>query len=159
MSKRKHLEISQKKFIVEHLEESSNLLQLSQEHGISSSTLSKWRKNKTKILADIGNLEKNVSDFGKRKTVRKPCDEKLEAALFKWFQQRRGLGDPITDSILHEMALIFDQKLNEDSNFRASNGFIQRFKERHQISQYVVKGEILSGDTRAAEEFKQVCKA
>ena len=61
---------------------------------------------------------------------------------------------PISGSIVQAQAEQFDKQLNgEDSNFKASTGWLDRFKKRHGISQVRVAGEIRSADTEAAHSY------
>ena len=50
----------------------------------------------------------------------------------------------------------FDKRLNGDeSNFKASTGWLDRFKKRHGISQVSVAGEIRSADSEAAQSYPE----
>ena len=48
--------------------------------------------------------------------------------------------ETITGPVLQEEARILAERLNAD-NFKASNGWLQSFKKRHNIKQVVVSGE------------------
>ena len=50
----------------------------------------------------------------------------------------------------------FDKALNgEDSTFKASQGWLQRFKNRHGISQVSIAGEVRSADAEAANSYPE----
>ena len=51
---------------------------------------------------------------------------------------------PVTGPMLQEETLLIAKDLGISDDFNASNGWLQRFKERHNIKQLVVSGE--SGD-------------
>ncbi|XP_064421719.1 jerky protein homolog-like [Latimeria chalumnae] len=53
----------------------------------------------------------------------------------------------------------FCQELNGDNNFAASQGWLDRFKRRHGISQVKISGEIRSADSEAASTFPDELKA
>ena len=48
---------------------------------------------------------------------------------------------PVTGPMLQEEALLIAKDLGISDDFNASNGWLQRFKERHNIKQLVVSGE------------------
>lgn len=49
------------------------------------------------------------------------------------FRKVRGLNIPVSGTLLQERALHFSQKLGYE-NFKASNGFLEKFKERQGIT-------------------------
>ena len=73
----------------------------------------------------------------------------------EWFHQVRELNEPITDKILQEKALIFNENLGNQglTNFRASNGWLQRLKKRQGIRSVALKGEKASADSSAARAY------
>lgn len=78
----------------------------------------------------------------------------LDDAVFKWFNQKRCQGEPISGPILCEKAVQFNKKLGGTSNFQASTGWLKRFKSRHGIRELQIEGEKLSADSSAAESFR-----
>ena len=64
----------------------------------------------------------------------------MERALYLWFSNARANNIPVTDSILKEKA----QKFSDDLgvvDFIYSNGWLQRFKNRHSIICHKISGE------------------
>lgn len=78
-----------------------------------------------------------------------------EQLLFQWMSQKRDIGDVGTGPILSEQALILNQALEGSSDFKASTGFLHKFKKRHGLRALTVQGEKLSADTVASDEFVQ----
>jgi hypothetical protein len=78
----------------------------------------------------------------------------LEEALEMWFRQQRAMNIPISGTMLAEKARKFEDQLNI-LDFKASNGFIDRFKKRHGISFYQVAGEAADADANAAKDWKE----
>ncbi|MEW8544978.1 MAG: transposase, partial [Candidatus Thiodiazotropha sp.] len=75
-------------------------------------------------------------------------------ALHQWFVQARAEGVPISGTIVQAQAEKFDRQLNgEESTFKASTGWLDRFKKHHGISQVSVAGEVRSADTQAAKGY------
>ena len=100
-------------------------------------------------------LTKGSEILQKRKTLKNSSNPKLDEALYFWFLQKRSIHLPITDEVLIEKAIWFNQQLMGNSNFKASNGWLNRFKSRHGIRCLKVTGEKLSNDTSMIEPFKQ----
>uniref|UniRef100_A0A8C3ILW7 HTH CENPB-type domain-containing protein n=1 Tax=Chrysemys picta bellii TaxID=8478 RepID=A0A8C3ILW7_CHRPI len=125
--------------------------QLARDLGISESTLQGWKKEeKLHSLPCI--LEAETGLQGKK--VKFANDESLDSALYQWFVQACSEGVPISGPILKAQAEKFDRLINgNESKFKASNGWLDRFKKRHTISQVLVSGEIHSADKEAADSY------
>lgn len=92
----------------------------------------------------------------KRKRARLANDTQLESAVHQWFVQARAEGSPISGTVVQIQAGKFDKALNgEESTFKASQGWLQRFKNRHGISQVSIAGEVRSADTEAAQTYPE----
>ena len=63
------------------------------------------------------------------------------------------MGQPISGPLLCEKALLFNQELSGNSDFKASTGWLRAFKSRHRIRELQIEGETLSGDSNAANTF------
>lgn len=88
--------------------------------------------------------------YNKRKLVRKCKNDYLDKALIRWFCETRDRGEPISGPILKEKALVFNESLNGSTSFKASDGWLGKFKERYNIR---MTGEKLSDDYEGAEAF------
>ena len=90
----------------------------------------------------------------KRKRARLAKDQQLDSAIHQWFVQARAEVVPISGAIVQAQAEKFDRNLNgEDSSFKASTEWLDRFKKRHGINQVSVSGEIRSADSEAAQTY------
>lgn len=69
----------------------------------------------------------------KRKTMKMAKHSAVDDALYIWSTQKRSQGVPLSGPLLTEKALFFNQKLTEDSTFKASQGWLEKFKHRHGI--------------------------
>lgn len=65
------------------------------------------------------------------------------------------LGTPLSGDIICEKAKFFYQQLTGADNFKASSGWLQKFKERCGIRQLSISGEILSSNVNAVQPFKE----
>ena len=93
----------------------------------------------------------------KRCIVRKADDDAFDKAVHFWFVQERHKGTPISGVVLMEKAKLLYQQMYPDKtgeDFKASKGWLHRFKNRHGIRQLTMQGESLSADTSAADDFK-----
>ena len=78
----------------------------------------------------------------------------IEEALFKWFTSARSAGVPIIGPVLATKAESLAEKLGR-INFRASNGFIERFEERRGIVCKNVCGESNTVDCEIVQSWKE----
>lgn len=111
-------------------------------YGVPANTLSTWIKNKDDIKrkfldADIGS---------QRKRDRKAKFPELENALMQWFSNARSQNIPISGEIMKEKAKQFAEQL-QISDFECSTGWLDKFKERHELTFKKVCGEANSVDT------------
>lgn len=67
----------------------------------------------------------------------------LDQALLKWFKIQRNQGIPISGPILQLQAEKFVNECGEN-DFKCSDGWISRFKKRHNIIFGKVSGEALT---------------
>ena len=127
--KRKDLTLKEKINVLEYAKANKcTQLELAKKFQISQAQVSKLLKNKEKILNAMKcnanpNLKRQRS--GKEATV--------EEALLRWFNEVQALGVPINGIILSKKAADIAQELNI-SNFKATNGWLCRWKKRNQIS-------------------------
>ena len=80
----------------------------------------------------------------------------VEKETYLWFLQERSRGTPISGPILAEKALQFYHWLHGNASaddFKASQGWLDKFKRRHGICQLRVVGEKLSADMQSIQPF------
>ena len=150
-SKRKHstysLEVKYKA-IQEVLKGVKSKAKISKDIGVPSNTLSTWINQKDKIISSF-----EQSDFEpNRVRFRKAKFEDIESALYKWFLGARAHGLPISGAILTTKAQDLAKQLGH-SDFKASNGWVQRFQTRHNIVFKKVCGESKSVNTENVHEW------
>jgi hypothetical protein len=135
--KRKQLTIDQKCEIIQAVEKKTkSKTEIAKNYGINPSTLTEILKRKDSIIT-----ASQSGDFSpKRKRIRLGVHEDVENALYKWFISARDKNVPISGDILMKKADFFAKELGI-SDFKASSGFIDRFKTRRGIVCKVVCGE------------------
>ena len=65
--------------------------------------------------------------------MQKGKHKEVEEALFLWHEHLRGNSLPVSGPILQEKALQFKQQIEEDSEFTASDGWLDRWKKNDSV--------------------------
>uniref|UniRef100_A0A1B6BY84 HTH CENPB-type domain-containing protein n=1 Tax=Clastoptera arizonana TaxID=38151 RepID=A0A1B6BY84_9HEMI len=153
-AKRKHitLSLSEKLAVLQRLDKGESLQKIAKELNVGVTTIKDWRKNRKDIESHTMTID-GENALKNRKTLKKPKLELLDSALWMWFSQERRKGTPISGPIIKEKAIILHKKLEVGSEFKASEGWIDRWKTRHGIRFISICGEKLSADAEAANEF------
>ncbi|KAH8009692.1 hypothetical protein HPB51_019003 [Rhipicephalus microplus] len=103
-------------------------------YGITKSTL-------TTILKAKDKLQNNASRFAPdRKRLREAAYPDLENAVLLWLKRARSSNLPINGPILREKAEELSLRLGIE-DFKCSDGWISRFKERHALSFKTTEGD------------------
>lgn len=114
-------------------------------------------KRKNEVLED---LECNVDPERKRRR-HITGNEEINELCWKWFQDATKRRMCVTGPLLQEQARKFSSQLKNDS-FKASNGWLESFRKRHNISFGLMSGE--RGDVNTdtvndwREKLKLICK-
>ncbi|GFV21449.1 tigger transposable element-derived protein 4 [Trichonephila clavipes] len=121
--KYKCLTISEKKKLIESVEEGERMVDVAKAFEIPLSSLSTILKNKEKIFS--------ASSSRVRKRVSKGNFTCLEQCLVSWMRQCRGQNIPMGGSLFKEKAKAFAKELGIE--FSASEGWLTNFKKRNGI--------------------------
>ena len=70
------------------------------------------------------------------------CDE-IDEAVYQWYSLSRQRQVPVTGPMLQEEALKIAEALGNEV-FKASNGWLEQLKCRHNLKQFVISGEAAS---------------
>lgn len=141
---------------LKRLEKGENANKIALELNVGRSTVLGWKNKKSEIESWC--LKRICTDSIKdRKTMKCAVHEKVSEALYQWFRVHRDKGTPISGPILQEKALKFYEELKEDGDtaFQASNGWLDRWKQRYGVKQISICGEKLSADPEIVGEFKK----
>uniref|UniRef100_UPI00358E3FF6 tigger transposable element derived 5-like n=1 Tax=Myxine glutinosa TaxID=7769 RepID=UPI00358E3FF6 len=126
--------------------------QVARDLGIPESTLRGWKSQEERLRALLCKVEEGEGLKAKRLQTAK--DVSLDDSLYEWFVKAHSEGLSISGPILKAQAEKFDKQINgETSQFKARNGWLDRFKRCHRISQVLVSGEIRSADSAATSEY------
>lgn len=151
-AKRKCLTLATKLEIIKTIDEGKlSKSEIGRQYKLSSSSLFTILKNRDKIQSTV--LEGRKSAQHKR--VRNAGHEDLETVLFKWVCETKEAGIPVTGPMIQNKADELALKLNI-SNFKCSNGWLYRFKQRRGITTYKVSGDSGTVDQKTIDEWKSV---
>ena len=137
MSKRKSLSVDEKVRILRWLEDGVKNSEICKKYDLSSSTVSTMLKNKEKLMAAF---DQNKNDC---KRLKKCVKEDLDEALSKWMKVQRSADFPLSGPLLKVQAEKFAEQCGY-SGFVCSNGWLERFKNRHGITFRKICGEAKS---------------
>jgi hypothetical protein len=158
---RTEISIAQKREICQYKEENPGATQID----IATVFQRKWKT--TIARRTVGDILKRKSDWEsteayqmKTKRAKKPKFEELEHALGLWFAQMEAKKAIITDAILVAKAKEFADRLDYPSEeFKCSNGWLCRFKQRRGIASRKLHGEASSVDSLAVHSGRCDLKA
>lgn len=144
---RQSISIKAKLEILAQVDKKVNTLsEIASSFGCSKSTISDIIKNREKFQST------SIATY--RKKVRSGLHPNLEQALLKWLLHMRSLNVSINGTLLKEKALTFADKLKIE-NFSSTDGWLDRFKARHNIKFRNICGEKNDVDTCASDEWIQ----
>ncbi|OWK11541.1 hypothetical protein Celaphus_00006843, partial [Cervus elaphus hippelaphus] len=149
------LNLEEKMKVLSRIEAGRSLKSVTAEFGISKSTFYDIKKNKKLILDFV--LKQDMPLVGaekrKRKTEAKYGD--VDDAVYMWYQQKCSAGVPVRGVELQAAAEKFAQCFGR-TDFKASTGWLFRFRNRHAIGNRKVCAEqVLSSASENVESFRQ----
>lgn len=155
---RKTLKLEQKYKWIQLVEGGVKKRDVCAKYGVKPSSLRTIVKNKDKIRTQV----QNSSDLANRKTAysRAPALVLLEKALLIWIEDNTRKKLPMSGELIKEKALrlynaqkMENPSLTTSPDFCASNGWFDRFRNRHSLKNIKMKGESASADKEAAERY------
>ena len=120
---------------LKEVEDGKTKSQVAARYGIPKSTLSTWLKNKDKIFK----ATKKGSN-SKPQRLRQGTFANLDQAMFKWLLVVRNRDVAVSALVFKTKAIEFAEKMNVE-NFKASDGSLDRWKKRFNVSFKKVFGE------------------
>ncbi|CAF4798490.1 unnamed protein product, partial [Rotaria sp. Silwood2] len=154
MSHRKALTLEEKITLIKDNQNGHGLSvrELADKYKISKSSAANILRRSEEFLADYSsNCNKGV----KRK-LKDENGQKIDELVFEWFTQQRAKQIPISGPILQEKARqVAEQLVYASETFKASNGWLEKFRNRHAISFRTINGESASVNNSTIEEWAQ----
>ncbi|UYV80385.1 hypothetical protein LAZ67_19000038 [Cordylochernes scorpioides] len=120
---------------------------IAKDFGIPRNTLSTYLKNKEKNLRSESECDKG------RKRLREPGNPDLDKCVLKWFIQARDKKIPVSGHLIRSKAEQFATEMRK-TEFKASSGWLDGFKERNKISFKTICGESGAVNLQVAEQWK-----
>lgn len=142
--KRNVLTLEKKLEIVNALKKGVSASALSVQFDVPRTTINDIKKQSEEIIKFASQMESQDGRPKQRKVMKKAYNEVLDTALYLWFVQKRSEGIPLSGPIIAGKALFFNKHLNGDPDFKASSGWLEKFKQRHGIRQLNIEGEKMS---------------
>ncbi|XP_072490863.1 tigger transposable element-derived protein 7 [Notamacropus eugenii] len=149
------LNLEEKMKVLSRIESGHSLKSVMDEFGISKSTFYDIKKNKKLILDFVLKQDMPLVGAEKRKRTTGAKYGDVDDAVYMWYQQKRSAGVPVRGVELQAAAERFAQCFGR-TDFKASTGWLFRFRNRHAIGNRKVCGEqILSSISENVEPFRQ----
>jgi len=143
----KTLTLAQRVDVIERLNRNESQTSIATAFGVNQSQISRIQKNKDKIIEE---WQRNSNPDRKRKRVGK--SEDIEEALVRWFSQARSRQLPVSGPLLMEKADQLAHGLGI-TDFKATNGWLERWKTRNAIQFKKQHGEKQDADYYGAERW------
>ena len=153
--KLKTLSISDKLKVLDDIEAGVSMHIVCERYGIKKSTFYDIRRDKAKIRGFADAREDGPDS--KKNPVRRIKGlryEDLDAAVYKWYKQERSVAVAVRGVDIQEAAGRFATHLGI-KDFKASSGWLYRFRNRHCIADRRVVGESKSADLSNVEPFRK----
>lgn len=116
--------------ILNKLNDGVKPVHIAKEYGIAMSTISRLKKCKTSIREAMSMYQNN----SERRSLRGTFHPQMEMALHKWYLEQIKSGCSVTSSKLRLKAKELNKQIREnDLEFRASPGWMDKFKKRYGI--------------------------
>nr|XP_031834591.1 tigger transposable element-derived protein 2-like [Nomia melanderi] len=126
-NKKTCLSVRQQLELVKVLEKGVPIREVAAKYNLHVSTV--WRIKRRAV--EIHRLAEQEG-FEEKKKIRSAKHEVLEARVYAWFLEQKT--DVITNKVLREKAIEINKEIGGPSDFRGSEGWLWRFKQRYRIS-------------------------
>ncbi|CAF4555308.1 unnamed protein product, partial [Rotaria sp. Silwood2] len=150
MASRHELDLEQKMNLIGDKENGLSHRQLKEKFQVSLGAVSNILKRKNEYTHDY---ETNCNKKLKRK-LKDDTSQVLNDTVYEWFVAQRSKRIPVSGPILQEYARKVALELNDKSDFKASNGWLDRFRARYNIKFRAISGESAAVDPDAVDDWK-----
>lgn len=150
-SKRKWLSLEEKVSVIEEAEKSKkSQRQLAEQFDVGKTQILKILKDREEIYKS---WRENSCNLQMKKKVKTEAGE-IDSIVYDWFCAVRMKKIPVTGPMLQEKAIEVAKTLGSNG-FKASNGWLQKFKNRHEITGKIICGESGSVVAETVEQWKE----
>lgn len=127
--KRNVLSIETKLKIIEELKKGASAVSLSVKYDVPRTTINDLKKDSSKIEEFASRMETLDGQPKKRKTMKSATNGTVDTAVWLWFVQKRSEGVPLSGPMVCEKAILFNEKMNGNPEFKASSGWFKKFQK------------------------------
>lgn len=149
--KRKNFTIEEKLDAVDRVRKGVRQTDVAKDLNVNESTLRGWLQSESKLREFISDID--TGKGLKRKRARQSANPELDRCMKQWIDQTNDAGIPISGPIAQAQALKFNMELDGSESFKASCGYLNRFRDRHEIKHIKLYGESRSADEQGAIDF------
>lgn len=150
MTSRNDLTLEQKINLIKENERGSSYRELKEKFQVSLGSISNILKRKYEYINDY---ECNHNKKLKRK-MKNDINQTINDNVYEWFVMQRSKRIPISGPVLQEYARNVAAELGDTSGFKASNGWLDRFRTRYNIQFRVISGEAAAVDDITIDDWK-----
>ena len=153
MTTRHELTLAEKVQLIDDSEKKTSYRVLADKYKISIGSVSNIIKRKAEYMESF---EQNDSSTKKR-NLRSENSQRVDQLVYEWFVLQRSKNIPITGPLLQERARQIRQQLGGPAveDFKASNGWLEKFRSRHNIKHRVLCGESAGVDPVTVDDWKE----
>lgn len=148
-SKRTELTLKQKVELIKASAGQSSR-QLAEKFAVGRTQVQTILKRKAELMTAY---EENGNSSRKRACYRSDYED-IDELTWRWFQRVRGLNTPVSGPMIQHQALDYAKELQKP-DFKASNGWLSRFKSRHNIGCATLSGERASVNPDTVASWKE----
>ena len=148
--KRNALTLRHKIALIHEAESGKSCRQLADQFKIGRTQATSIIKRKADLLLEY---DQNNSLDRKRK-LQKTGNEDVNIICWEWFQTARAQNIPLSGPMLQEKALSYAKELG-NAEFKASNGWLESFRKRHNIAFNVISGEAADVSSETIDDWKK----
>ena len=137
MASRNDLDFEQKMNLIKEKERGLSHRELRDKFQVSVGAVSNILKRKNEYINDYEtNRNKKLKRRGKN-----DLSQTINERVYEWFVAQRSKRIPVSGPILQEYARKIAQELGDSSDFKASNGWLDRFRTRYNVQFRVISGK------------------
>lgn len=131
VKKSKCLTLNEKSLLIQELAGGQSVTYLSKKYGVAKSTVCKIKQKKEMISDAVRNT---YFGPGKRQTLKRSDFPRMEQKLYEWFLDQCDQNAIVSGEKIKQKAKFIHSQIGEnDKQFSASEGWLQRFKTRFGI--------------------------
>ncbi|XP_043470513.1 jerky protein homolog-like isoform X2 [Leptopilina heterotoma] len=114
----------------------TNNSELGRKYNVSETTIRRIKTRRRKFYEMHLQQNDKVSRLKMKKKILNSKHSILEETLYKWFKQKIAIGQAPSKCSLAKQALLINSLIKGDKDFKASRGWVERFKNRFQIQSH-----------------------